>query len=819
MHDIREQQLQAELDADAAAQAKRLQELIKASESGDLETPRARVIIGQMMKVVMQELETTAKTVTRGVGGKYKSWLRALPLDVAAVIAVRECIRMCTSPETHVHVQDLADNVGKLWELEVRIRQAEAVNPLYMQKVHNNIEEHGTTSTNHIRRVYANAIAAVFKGSLDLGLTRAEMTQIGKYGVDACVQAGLLQVVRGTNKVGTTVTYVLSPEVEQFLKGYSHNDVRNIISKEETRMLCPPDDWSNLTDGGYLSIRRKMQAPLMNVRKLRKSVRNEVASAFTAERMPQVFRCANYLQSIPFSVHAPTRAAILRLWDAGGGVLGVPDRKGPQKPKFPYAETWSKDSAPPEEVAVFQRWKRSTAAYYDDVREWRGKIREVASFIRSTNEADGPFWLPVYFDSRGRWYYRGTPNPQGSDLAKGVLHLHKKLPLGKDGAFWLKVQIANSYGYDKVRMHERAEWVDQNWRSFEAALDSPEDKPEVWGDSPWCTFAAAWELREAYRSGNPETYCTGIAVHQDATCSGLQHFSALLRDEVGGLYVNLRDPHKVGPKQDIYTRVAEAALRMIRLDLESEDEELRARAAWCLDVGIPRSLAKKPVMTYVYGATLRGTAEHVETVLEKEVFPATGKNWRDQVRSFDDAMYIAKKLFAGIAAAVPAAAAAMRWLKSIASQMPNGRRMSWHTPVGFWVQHDYQDYNEQKVRLNSCGVVQVLVRDWNDGTRAPAMRNAISPNFVHALDASHLTLTANAMAEAGCQMVAIHDSFGTHPCHVSIMRARIREQFVALYSRPNIMADFLWEVGGVGEVPSKGHLDLREVLDSEFMFC
>ena len=135
------------------------------------------------------------------------------------------------------------------------------------------------------------------------------------------------------------------------------------------------------------------------------------------------------------------------------------------------------------------------------------------------------------------------------------------------------------------------------------------------------------------------------------------------------------------------------------------------------------------------------------------------------------------------------------------------------------MQHDYQDYTDNQVRLNSCGVVQVWVREWNEGTRAHAMRNAISPNFVHALDASHLTMVANAMAADNLAMVAIHDSFGTHPCDVDRMHEHIRQEFVNLYSGPNLLTEFLWGVNGVGEPPFRGSLDLLEVLDSEFMFC
>lgn len=223
-------------------------------------------------------------------------------------------------------------------------------------------------------------------------------------------------------------------------------------------------------------------------------------------------------------------------------------------------------------------------------------------------------------------------------------------------------------------------------------------------------------------------------------------------------------------------------------------------------------------MTYVYGATLRGTAEHIEQMLGREILPALGMKWLDEFKTFEHCMYIAKRLFAGIAAAVPAAAAAMHWLKEVAAQQPNGRRMTWRTPTGFWVQHDYQEFIDTRLKLNSCGVMFIMLREWGDGTRQHSMKNAISPNFVHAMDASHLTMVANAMHSDELDMVAIHDSFGTHPCDVSKMHQHIREQFVKLYSSTSILAEFLWDVGGVGEPPMLGSLELGEVLDSEFMF-
>ena len=59
-------------------------------------------------------------------------------------------------------------------------------------------------------------------------------------------------------------------------------------------------------------------------------------------------------------------------------------------------------------------------------------------------------------------------------------------------------------------------------------------------------------------------------------------------------------------------------------------------------------------MTYVYGATLKGTAEYVEEYVQGDMdkkFPENDTNTQYQY-----CLYAGKKLFYGIAATVPAAA-------------------------------------------------------------------------------------------------------------------------------------------------------------------
>jgi len=803
-------QLAYELKCDSEAAVARLKELQDAAASGDAEAPRAQRLTAKMFATVRDLIAVEMDVKTRGTGGKYKAWVRRVGADKAALIAMRECISQCSDSGAKTRravasAQMLCVRIGRLYETEVRIAEAEEVNPMYMEKIHDQVRRNGTVDYGHLRRLYNVAYDRVMKGELDSSLSDSECIQVGKFGLDACYLAGLVKPV---TMPGGMVIYQLEVEIADYLNDYDQSDVHGIVDRGAGAMQCPPLPWERLDGGGYLSVRRQQAFPLMSLRRVRRSEKRRIREQFTAEKMPQVFACANYLQSIPYTVHQPTLEAIRRAWQGGGNTMGLPSREKPAKPPFPLPEDWIKEDGTEAEKALFMAWKRTMTQYYTDMKKWRGHTQEIAGFLKLGLRDTSRLWFSVMMDTRGRWYYNGTPNPQGTDVAKGALHFADKKPLGRYGVDALKVQIANSYGFDKARTAARVRWVDEHWAEIERALDEPENHPDVWGDSPWCMFAAAWELREAYRSGNPATYETGVPCHQDATCSGLQHFSAMLRDPIGGKYVNLFDSGG-DAKQDIYTKVANEAVEALRQRAEGV-----ARDHW-LRAGITRSQAKKPVMTYVYGATLRGTAEFLEqeALHDREDVKLEGQ------RNCDVATYGAKMLFSGIEATVPAAAQAMRWLKEACRTVPKGQRMEWTTPTGFKVQHDYQDVEQVRVRINSCGVNRVMIYEPLDSTNPSKMQNAIAPNFVHALDASHLTMTANRMNKEGLQMVAIHDSFGTHPCDVAQMNSILREEFVNLYTHNDVLLDFLWEVGGTGEAPKKSSLNLQEIKNSEFFFC
>ena len=68
-------------------------------------------------------------------------------------------------------------------------------------------------------------------------------------------------------------------------------------------------------------------------------------------------------------------------------------------------------------------------------------------------------------------------------------------------------------------------------------------------------------------------YVSHIPVAFDGSCSGIQHFSAMLKDEIGGTAVNLVPDDKV---HDIYGIVAEHVKQAVMKDAaEGTEDELK----------------------------------------------------------------------------------------------------------------------------------------------------------------------------------------------------------------------------------------------------
>ena len=102
-------------------------------------------------------------------------------------------------------------------------------------------------------------------------------------------------------------------------------------------------------------------------------------------------------------------------------------------------------------------------------------------------------------------------------------------------------------------------------------------------------------------------------------------------------------------------------------------------------------------------------------------------------------------------------------------------------------------------------------------------RTAFPPNFIHALDSTHMLSTAARAREAGVAFAGVHDSFWTHAGTVPRLNEMLRDAFVELHSRP-LLEDLLAQLRAAHPdisfppLPARGELDLEKVRQSTYFF-
>ena len=165
-------------------------------------------------------------------------------------------------------------------------------------------------------------------------------------------------------------------------------------------------------------------------------------------------------------------------------------------------------------------------------------------------------------------------------------------------------------------------------------------------------LAACIEIRNALNhSEGPENYISHLTIHQDGSCNGLQHYSALGRDKLGATYVNVV-PGKA--PQDIYSEIA-----TLVEEKRSADEDKSVDIAAILKGFVRRKVIKQTVMTTVYGVTMYGAELQIAKQL-KEIndFP------QDRVK--EGSSYLAGKTFESLNEMFTSSQAIQAWFTDCA---------------------------------------------------------------------------------------------------------------------------------------------------------
>lgn len=579
-------------------------------------------------------------------------------------------------------------------------------------------------------------------------------------------------------------------------------------------MVVPPKDWTNdaLIGGSYYTD---------NVQPYRfvKDAKVKYLTEMENRDMSKILDPVNKMQRTAWRVNPVMVDVLAKVF-----------HRSLEVPGLPTAEPMGVPAPPPGvdmDEEITKQYKKDCYMVHDMNRRM---ISKRIAVLRTISMADRfskyeEIFFPHDVDSRGRTYPK-VPflNPQGTDYVKALLEFAEGKPIDTpEHAGYLAVAVANAWGQDKMPLAERAQWVEDNEEMLIAVAQDPlGDLRWTKADEPFMALRGALEWCGLCEYGLG--YVSHMPVHFDATCSGLQHFSALLLDSEGGFHVNLTGCEE---RQDIYKAVADKATESLKLEADTCDY---ARIA--LEIGVTRSLCKRPVMIVPYAGTFSACMDYVyahykDMAAAGHILPVE----MDVIRSKVGPL-VAKHVWTAIADTVIAARTAMDWITATArvASKDTIAPIQWTTPDGFVVQQAKYDETEQRIKTTLDGGVKVRSTIVNRTSKLDPRRMAqsLSPNYIHSLDACHMRMAIRRADGMGMSFAMIHDSFGVHAADMPVFAEEcIKPAFVEMYEDGQNLERFRKELlvnvteenmDKVKALPEAGTLDIHDVLDSQFFF-
>lgn len=592
-------------------------------------------------------------------------------------------------------------------------------------------------------------------------------------------------------------------------------------------MLTVPKPWVGFREGGFL----EQAVGVIRLDKDDLQARRYAITASENGDMSKVFAGLDVLARTPWKINRGVFDVMVEAWNSGEAIAKMP----PENPTADFPPE------PPPTASTVDRLK--WLKQVKEVENHKGGLRSQRCFQNLQLEVaraflNETFYFPHNVDFRGRAYPMAPfLNHMGADNARGLLTFAKRLKLGSGGLWWLKVHLANVYGYDKASFQERLQFTEDHLPEIIDSAETGLHGGRWWlsAEDPWQCLAACMELANALKRRDPTTYMSSLAIHQDGTCNGLQHYAALGGDTAGAKQVNLEPGDR---PSDIYTAVAE----IVKAEVKADAEKGHALAVH-LDGKITRKVVKQTVMTNVYGVTFIGAKQQVRKQLDAALptFPDT-----PAVNRSTAAGYIAKKIFASLAKMFNGAHDIQYWFGDCAGRICNSlsphqveaikreqqgkiepsmlnkdiRQLKggpkadphsfttgviWTTPLKMPVVQSYSKHSKGTVNTN-FQLITIKKPSVMDPTHKAKQLQAFPPNFIHSLDGTHMFLTALKCDQVGLTFAAVHDSFWTHAGDIDTLNRITRDAFIRMHSE-NIVERLRSEF----ELRYAGHMHLASV--------
>ncbi|KAI8661379.1 DNA-directed RNA polymerase [Fusarium keratoplasticum] len=581
--------------------------------------------------------------------------------------------------------------------------------------------------------------------------------------------------------------------VEQFKR----EPVGDFLAKH-LPMIAEPRPWKSMHTGGFL----QSKVSLVRVKSGDDEQKLYTKAAIQRGDMDQVFKGLDVLGKTPWRINDKLLDVMVEAWNTGDEIANIPALN-------PVLE------APPEPETPDPLVRRTWMRALKSVENTRSALHSQRCYMNLQLEIARAFrkqviYFPHNVDYRGRAYPLPTYlNHMGADHMRSLLKFANGKELGETGLRWLKIHMANVYGFDKASFDEREAFATDNLDKIIESATNPLHGSRWWlkGEDPWQCLAACFELKAAHDLPDPTKFVSNLPVHQDGTCNGLQHYAALGGDTWGAQQVNLMPGSRPA---DVYSAVA----NLVRESIGKEAEKKEPLAEICKDK-ITRKVVKQTVMTNVYGVTFEGAKKQVARQIDA-LYPDLHKE--TGIPHLVVATYIAKHIFMALATMFRGAHDIQYWLGECGgrvcraltpaqldqiaeeyqnpSDKPKAKKAAknqleeltaqfrstvvWTTPLRMPVAQPYRKSTMKEIRT-CLQSISYPAFDQTDPVNRRKQLQGFPPNFIHSLDASHMLLSALKCDELGLNFAAVHDSFWTHAADVDVMNTVLRDAFIRIH--------------------------------------
>ena len=775
----------------------------------ETETPGAKLVMQSTIEPMAAAITTLLKQGDKRRGRKLKAfaYLSKLPTDVAAFLTAKVILDSVT---LRLPIMKTALAIGSALEDEERFANFADQEPVLFKTLRDDLVRR-TSNKDWWRRVIVHEMTEA-----DISWeawAASDKVHLGMQCIHLFIQAtGMVHIVYAKKGKNNTHVY-LEPSEECLALIVERNKRCELLSPALMPTVVPPKPWAGTRDGGYWFLTRPLPFIKTHNRSYLKEVENNPST-------PRIYQAVNAMQETAWRVNGPVLKVLRHVWDNALPLGGLSFRVEQALPPCPackgVVDPKSKDhDCFNDDKGALTEWKRAASKVHTLNGKNRSKQLQVAKvlWVAEKFKEDAAMYFPTQLDFRGRAY--SVPmflNPQGADWAKGLLTFAHGKPITDDrAAGWLMIHGANTYGFGKVSLEDRIGWVEENEADILACAEDPLGHT-FWSDAdkPWQFLAFCFEYAGFKEHGMG--FVSSLPVALDGSCNGLQHFSAMLRDPIGGAAVNLLPSDK---PNDIYQTVCDRLIEKLKASSSP-------MAAQWLSLKLDRKLTKRPVMTLPYGSTMFSCREYVADWLSEQQH-----GWGED--TLDAELFCTKLIWQSIGETVVAARQAMDWLQKAARAASKDLQpVRWTAPDGLLIEQAYFDLEKYQVRTQlGERVMKLWLRRETGKLDKRRQANGISPNFVHSMDAAALRLYVLLANDRGISSFAlVHDSYGTLAADTDMSAACLREAFMGMYQDRNYLEELrtslarsVSDPAKLPVVPTMGSLNLGEVKNAEYFFA